>query len=411
VLARRSRLWAAIASLLAGSSPAAHAGSVDVPALTAAYNASGQALYAELARAPGNIVLSPYSIGSAMAMARTGARGETETQMTAVLRHTLAREAADAANAALLNMLNRYDGSAAAPARLDAANALMLAKRGGVIAPGYRALVQEKYAAGVHEGATLDTVNDWVKQRTDGKIDSILDELPENAAAVLLNAVYLKATWAQRFIAKATSEADFKLSPTQKVPVPTMHRQAMYRLAERAGYRAIRLDYTARGLGMIVVLPNDLDGVDAVARTADAGEIKALRTALGEGQPKLVAVALPRFKAAYKASLAKLFRLAGMTLAFDDKADFTGMTGKGASVPGVKIGTILHRATVEVGEEGTEAAAATAVVIMERSAPAAKGQARVPIPFVVDRPFLFYIVDDASGAILFQGRIADPRAS
>jgi serpin B len=382
---------------------------VNVPALTAAYNASAQALYAELAREPGNIVLSPYSIGSAMAMARTGARGETETQMTAVLKHTLAREATDAANAALLKMLNRYDGSAAAPAKLSAANALMLAKGGNLIAPGYRTLVQEKYAAGVHEGATLETVNGWVKQRTDGRIDSILDELPEDAAAVLLNAVYLKATWAQRFTAKATAKSDFKLSPTQTVPVPTMHGQAMYHLAERAGYRAIRLDYTARGLGMIVVLPNDVDGVDAVARTVDAGEIKALRTALGEGQPKLVALALPRFKAAYKASLAKLFQQAGMTLAFDDKADFAGMTGKGA--PGVKIGAILHRATVEVGEEGTEAAAATAVVIMERSAPAAKGRAPVPIPFVVDRPFLFYIVDDASGAILFQGRIADPRAS
>jgi serpin B len=268
-------------------------------------------------------------------------------------------------------MLNRYDGSAAAPAKLSAANALMLAKRGNLIAPGYRTLVQEKYAAGVHEGATLETVNGWVKQRTDGRIDSILDELPEDAAAVLLNAVYLKATWAQRFTAKATAKSDFKLSPTQTVSVPTMHGQAMYHLADRAGYRAIRLDYTARGLGMIVVLPNDVDGVDAVARTVDAGEIKALRTALGD--------------------------------------DFAGMPGMGA--PGVKIGAILHRATVEVGEEGTEAAAATAVVIMERSAPAAKGRAPVPIPFVVDRPFLFYIVDDASGAILFQGRIADPRAS
>ena len=188
-----------------------------------------------------------------------------------------------------------------------------------------------------------------------------------------------------------------------------MFQQAAFRLAERPGYRAIRLDYTARGLGMVVVLPNEVDGLDAVARTLDAGALATLRAALAGSQPSLVMLALPRFKAASKVSLAKAFQKAGMTLAFEDKADFGGMTGKGPGEPGVKIGDVLHRATIEVGEEGTEAAAATAVIMLEARAAPPKKEQPTPIPFVVDRPFLFYVVDDASGAILFQGRIADPR--
>jgi serpin B len=409
--AKAFRVWAAIAPLLAaGLCPADAVAGADVKALTAAYNASGQALFQELAREPGNVVLSPYSIGAAMAMVRAGARGETERQMTTVLKHTLAREAADAASAALITILDGYGMSDKAPARLSTANALMLAKRGELIGQGYRALVNAKYAAAIHEGASLDDINGWVKERTEGKIDRILDKLPDDAAAVLLNAVYLKAEWASPFSKGATRDDDFKLTAKATVRVPTMHHQANFRAAEGTGYRAIRLDYTAGSLGMIVVLPNEVDGLDAVAGTLDAGALKALLTTLSSGERSLVALALPRFKAAYKTSLAKVLQQAGMSLAFEDKADFSGMTGKSADQPGVKIGDVLHRATLEVAEEGTEASAATAVIMLEARATLPKKGAPSPIPFVVDRPFLIYVVDDASGAILFQGRIADPRA-
>ena len=156
---------------------------------------------------------------------------------------------------------------------------------------------------------------------------------------------------------------------------------------------------------MIVVVPNEVDGLEAVSRTLDAGELRSLWTALGADESsRWVALRLPRFKIAYKASLAEAFQKAGMTLAFGDRADFGGITGKGPDAPGVKIGDILHRATIEVAEAGTDAAAGTAVIKRRRNR-----RPPTPIPFVVDRPFLFYIVDDASGAILFQGRIADPR--
>jgi serpin B len=402
------RLWTMLAPLLAAGLHPAPSAAADVHGLTAAYNASGQALFEELARAPGNIVISPYSIGSAMAMARAGARGETERQITAVLKHTLALKATDAASAALLTILDGYGKSSDDPVTLRTANALMLTKHGHLIAQGYRALVHDKYSAAIHAGATLDDINGWVKERTEGRIDRILDKLPEDdSAAVLLNAVYLKAAWAFPFSRGATRDADFKLSATETVHVPTMHRRAKLSLAERPGYRAIRLDYAAPTLGMIVVLPNEVDGLATVSRTLDAGELRTLWTALGtDASSRWVALQLPRFKTAYHTSLAKAFQKAGMTLAFSDTADFGGMTGKGTDQPGVKIGDILHRATIEVAEWGTEATAATAVSTRRRHK-----RRPPPIPFAVDRPFLFYIVDDASGAVLFQGRITDPRAS
>jgi serpin B len=423
----------------------------DVRALTKAYNASGQALFEVLARTPGNIVISPYSIGAAMAMARAGARGETERQMAKVLKHALPPEATDAANAALLASLNAYDRSAQpgfcpqdaqwtgtrceAPlssdrrcppsmlpedqvcvghpvgpsARLISANALMLARRGGLISAEFKALVGDKYAAGVFEGAGLEEVNAWVREKTQGKIERILDRLDPDAAAVLLNAVYLKAAWASPFSKGATREDDFNLTARQKVRVPMMRQQAPFPVVERAGFRAIRLAYIEPSLAMVVVLPNEVEGLAAVSERLDAGEVANLASTLRKGPHSLVALALPRFKAAYNAGLVKPFQTAGMTLAFGDSADFSGMTGRTSGRDGVKIGDIEHRAVIEVAEPGTEAAAATAVVMVPaRSAPREPPRA---VPFVVDRPFLFYVVDDASGAILFQGRIADPRQS
>jgi serpin B len=179
-------------------------------------------------------------------------------------------------------------------------------------------------------------------------------------------------------------------------------------VATRAGYRAIRLPYAVRALGMVIVLPDEVDGVDAVAGRLEQDELSGLFAELRRPDKYVpVALALPRFKAAYGADLIAPFMRAGMKLAFDDRnADFSGMTGRPPIEGGVFIGAIIHRAVIEATEESTEAAAATAVVMMPlRAAP----RPQTPEVFRVDRPFLFYVVDNATGAILFQGRIADPR--
>ena len=418
----------------------------EVRALTAAYAASAHGLFTTFAAKPGNIVFSPYSVGTAMAMVLSGARGETEGEMARVLRQTLPRAAIDRANARVLATLNGYDKSAApvacpapgmrfngkecegpaaqngacpagyregnrcvAPGRrppsaaLKAANALMLLKRNGdMIAPAYAGLLEQDYRAQVFRGAGLDEINRWVARQTEGKIEKILDAIDPDAPAAILNAVYFKAAWQSPFMARATSDADFHLTASATVKVPTMHLQGSYQLATRPGFRAIRLPYSVEALSMVVVLPDEVGGADRLARDLDAAALTALFAELTEW--KTVSLALPRFKTSFKAELGAFFKQAGMRRAFDaNLADFSGMTARAAAEARLSIGEVVHRAVIEVTEEGTEAAAASAVAMVTASA------APLGEPFVVDRPFLFYVVDSATGAILFQGRISDPR--
>jgi serpin B len=426
----------------------------DEQALTEAYNASGAALFKQFPGL-GNIVLSPLSVGTAMAMALSGARGETAKEMASALRQRLDRPAMEAANDALRFGLSVYDKSAAPPscpqgtqvavraggqrcegaprpdgrcsfaaeregelcvaagyfpasARLLSANALMLAARGDLVTGDYAALLEAKYGAEVFRDAGLDDVNAWVKRKTEGKIERILDQLDKSSAAVILNAIYFKAKWAEVFYKPATADDTFNLSPQKKISVPTMRHTAGYALVTRPLYRALRLPYSVGQLGMIVVLPNEIAGLDAVARHFAADEWTQLAAALhAPDTVKPTDLALPRFKASFDADLVPRFRVAGMTRAFDLKrADFSGMTGRPPAQAPLAIGAIVHRAVIDVMEDGTEAAAATAITVVAASA---RPQPQDKQVFHVDRPFLFAIVDDASGAILFQGRIVDPR--
>jgi len=447
----------AVATMLAAAAmPSAALAQDGMRALTDAYNASGQDLFRSLAaesgNKPGNIVISPYSIGTAMAMVLAGARGETEREMAAALRHSrgrqeiqeISRQAIADSNAKVLATLNGYDRSRVAPlcpegmrllgercemerstdarcpprarsdegfcfavpqplpsAKVVVANALMLTLKDSPVSSDYIALIKDKFAAELFQDASLAQINDFVAAKTEGKIERILDQLDELAAAVLLNAVYFKAAWASTFSKHDTHDEPFNLSASQRVSVPMMHKRAVVPLVARSGYRAVRLPYVIDKIGMVVVLPDAVDGLAAVGAQLDATELSALFAALHADEPKALSLALPRFKVTYKADLVPLFRAAGMTLAFDRvRADFSGMTAARAPFA---IGQIAHRAIIEVEEEGTEAAAATAAVMVLTSAPINQGS------FLVDRPFLYYVVDHASGAILFQGRVVDPR--
>jgi serpin B len=419
-------------------------------ALTDAYNASGLDLLKQ--SSAGNLVLSPYSVGGAMSMALSGARGETERELISVLRHRLTRPEIEAASREVIATLNSYDRSADAPscpagmqlsgnrcrmrperdgwcprpmqregeycvggatppasARLLAANALMVFQP-ELVSRSYAALLQDKHAAELIQRPTLAELNAWVSRKTEGKIDRILEDLePKATALVLLNAVYFKSRWASPFDDKLTKTEPFSLSRTQQVQVAMMNLTDDYAVVARRGYRAIRLPYIVPALGMIVVLPNEIDGLGEVVRTIDANEQAALLAALRGTREKPVALALPRFKIETKLDLVPPFRQVGMSLALDrNRADFSGITGRPAQEAGLYISEIRHRATIEVAEESTEAAAATAVVMAPAGGPSLPGPP--PEVFRVDRPFLFYIADDATGAILFAGRVSDPSA-
>jgi serpin B len=293
-------------------------------------------------------------------------------------------------------------------ARLLSANALMLTGRGELVAPEYGALLKDKYGAEIFRDAGLDEINGWVKRKTEGKVDRIVDKLDRATAAVILNAVYFKAKWAAPFYKSATSDDTFNLSPQQKISVPTMRHHGSYALVSRPLYRALRLPYEVGQLSMIIALPNEIGGLDALARGFAADEWTQLAGALHAPEAfKATDLTLPRFKAKFNADLVAPFSAAGMSRAFDPKrADFSGMTGKPAGQGGFAIGAIVHRAVIDVMEDGTEAAAATAISVVAAAAQRPPEELQV---FHVDRPFWFAIMDEVSGAVLFQGRIADPR--
>jgi leukocyte elastase inhibitor len=420
-----------------------------VTLLARAYNAAGQQLFARLAASPGNIVFSPYSVGTALSMLISGARGDTASEMMRAMSMRMAADAIDAANAEMLSILNGYDQSASPPvcpprtsvnggncearpggnlmnqcqggfrlvgnrcvapaaapasARLGVANALMLLERGELVSADYVAALRSKYAAEVFKNASLGDINGWVAHKTEGKIDRMFDHIDPASVATLINAVYFKARWASVFDPALTKSEAFNLTRSQKSDVALMNQTGSFSLVSRGGYRALRLSYQVPELGLVVVLPDDIEGVEAVARRLGANELGELFAALRDGQAKKpVALALPRFKVEFNADLKAPLRQMGIQKAFDaSEADFSGMTAREGHV---HIDQIVHRAVIEVAEESTEAAAATGVGM--RSAAIAPSIA--PVSFRVDHPFLFYLIDDTSGAILFQGRLADPR--
>jgi serpin B len=366
--------------------------------LVDAFNGTGLRLFQAFAKAPGNIVISPYSIGTAMAMVLAGARGDNAAEMAKVLGQKLPGDEINAASAAVLASLN---GASPASFQLRVANALMLTKPGNAISERYIAVLREKYAAEIFQGADLATVNGWVKEKTNGKIGSILDQLDAMTMLVLLDAIYFKARWQATFDADATRDAAFHLADGE-AQVPTIHLRADFALATRPGYQAIRLPYEGGRVSMVIVVPDP--GNTATAQRLDDGEMKSLLAAL-RTPPRHVELALPRYHATFKSSLVGISKSMGMRRAFDFKtADFSGMTGKAQAELPLAIGQIMHAAVIDVAEEGTEAAAATAATMVAKAIRSPPAQM-----FRVDRPFLFAIVDETTGAVLFEGRIADPR--
>lgn len=451
IIGRCAGTLAAAAAALAGVSAAAQpcvAAETPAAPLAQAYNAAGHELYGRLAAAPGNVVFSPWSVGTAMSMLIAGARGDTADELLRAMSLRMAPDAIDAANADMLTILNGYDRSAGAkacppPASLNArgnceapprdeaagpcppglrligdrclgsgttpgsakilaANALMLHRNGDLVSAGYMTLLKTRYAAEIFRNAGLEDVNGWVALRTEGKIPHMLDVIDSNGVATIINAVYFKAHWASAFDAHLTHDEAFNLTETQKADVAFMNQTGRFPLVARDGYRAIRLDYQVPELGLVIVLPDRIGDDGAVAQRLGAEALAGLLAALRDGAAKKeVALALPRFRIGFSANLRGPFQQAGVHKAFDaSHADFSGMADRSAGRDRFFVDEIVHRAVIEVSEEATEAAAATATGVRAIT---------VAAPFRAGHPFLFYLVDDATGAVLFQGRVADPR--
>ena len=373
--------------------------------MIAGYNALGLTLFRALAQSDCNIVMSPVSIGVTVAMGLAGAAGATADEMASTLGFDVARPALFAANAELLR---HYAGSSSPEAaRVRLANALVLTQHGEAVAQAYRDLLAGSFAAEIFTG-DIARINQWVAQRTEGKIERALDSLPQDDIAVLLNAIYFKAPWSRPFNPASTFTTGLlrgydKDEEKIEIKVNMMDGSGDWATASGPGYRAAWLPYKTASLGMIVVLPDEYAGPASVLESFDVAELARLRIELANAERSYVTLMLPRFHARTQSSLRPPLEEAGMVLAFDwTRADFSRMTERPPAEISVAVTDVVHCAMIDVTEEGTEAAAATLKYFHI-------GGSGSP-SFIVDRPFLFFIVDETTGAILFQGKIVDPTA-
>ena len=396
-------LFISCVCLLALSIPAAE--EEPIPAnIVAGNNAFAIELYQKLKSAEGNLFFSPFSISTALAMTYAGARANTEKQMSAAMHFDLDQKKFHGGFSELQSHLNEYEKKG--EVKLEVANSLWLQKD-YVFLPAFLEETK-KYNAGLNyvnfisetEKARL-AINIWVEKKTNDKIQNLIVPGVLNAATrlVLANAIYFKGKWASPFDSSVTKDLPFYGPSNDSVKVPMMCKKGHeFGYMENSDNQCLEMPYAGNDLSMFVILPKKRNGVNELenAFTKDnlASWTKGIHT-------EKVLVFFPRFKTLKTFSLAQELSSMGMHDAFGGAADFSGMTG----AKDLYISDVIHKAFVDVNEEGTEAAAATAVV-MKRM-----GIMKVALPptFRADHPFIFLIRDNHSGAILFMGRIMDPR--
>lgn len=351
-----------------------------------------------------NLFYSPTSIAIALAMTSAGARGDTAKQMANVLHWEGDAAALHSGMNEWIRRLNAINQDQ--QYQLRVANRLW-AQQGYKFLDAFLSITREQYQAELGQvdfqsqtEAARQTINRWVEQQTAGKIEDLMPPgavEPRNRL-VLTNAIYFKGNWAQPFKKSATREDDFQVTASKKQRVPMMQLTDKFKFARMDGLKVLQMPYQGDQLAMIIVLPDEVDGLAKVEDKLSPDTWKRWTSGL---KMKEVWVRLPRFKMTSQFSLKDALSELGMPLAFEEgSANFSGMNGK----HDLFISAALHKAFVDVNEEGTEAAAATGITIGVTSAV----EPTKPEEFHADHPFLFAIVDNRAGSVLFLGRVSDP---
>jgi len=395
--------------------PAGHA-APDWVEIVQSSNAFAVSLYGKLAAGEGNLFCSPSSIHTALAMTFAGAAGKTAEQMQKALClperlwvvEGSAAELPWAQNrlhAGYRHLLSELKPAKEAGYKLNVANALW-GQKGYPWLAEFLKVTKDNYGAGLREVDFSDTeharntINRWVEEQTKDKIKDLLAKgvLNSYTRLVLTNAIYFKGDWQTQFDEKFTKDAPFKLASGGEVQVPMMFQEATFRYTEDKDLQVLRMPYAGDELAMIVILPRAIDGLAEFEKTLSSTKLRNLIDIMPK---KKVRVFLPRFKMTSQFSLARTLSEMGMKDAFvPDTADFSGMNGR----RDLFISAVVHKAFVDVNEEGTEAAAATGVAISVTSVRIEK-----PPEFRADHPFLFLIRHERTGAILFIGRVMNPK--
>lgn len=375
-------------------------------ALVDGNNAFALDLYQSLRAENGNLILSPFSISLALAMTYSGARGETETQMADVLNFSGQEQTHAAFNALDLALEDNpltLDKDQE-PMQLSIANSVW-AEQTFTFLPDFLDTLSVNYGAGIHlldfinkPEPSRKEINDWVSNETKDKINNLLPEnaVTPNTKMVLVNAIYFKADWLDPFDADDTYDGTFKLLDGSEVTVPMMGQRMDIPYVVGDGYAAAELPYAGESAVMTLLVPDEgrFEEIESQLSNDLLKEVLASLTIAD------VMLRIPKFEYESSFSLSDSLAGLGMPLAFDDgQADFSGMTDQ----QDLYIGNVIHKAFVAVDEKGTEAAAATAVIMEGATAMQPENM------LVLDRPFLFFIRDVETGQILFVGRVLNPQ--
>jgi serpin B len=354
-------------------------------------------LYARLRDKPGNLILSPFSVSSALALTSAGARGKTLAEMEKTL-HLPAQKQLHPGMRQLFKQLGATEGI-----ELNVANALW-AQKGKRFTADFRGLVKADYDAGAFEvdftGApdrSREQINKWVQKQTKNQIRNLIpsDLIKDDTRLILTNAIYFKGGWALPFPADNTAVKPFQVSKDRTRDVWLMKQRDSFRYHGQKEFQAVELPYAGGDVSLVVLLPRKAENLADVEKLLTPD----LLARLGRNMTKQrVEVFLPRFKLTADVSLGKHLRSMGMVLAFSDGADLSGLDGGDEKLA---LNEVVHKAFIDVHEKGSEAGAGSGSVAGSRSVEF------VPV-FRADHPFVFLIRDNRSGSVLFLGRLSDP---
>lgn len=354
-------------------------------------------IFKELNREDQNqsIFISPFSISTALSMTYQGAGGATKEGMAEALNYIgIEMETLNDSYRKLLAYLENIDDQV----QLNISNSIW-AREGGGFNEDFLDVNKDVFDAYVTEldfsrADAADIINTWIEDATEGKIDKMLQPpIPGNVVMYLINAIYFKGEWTEKFDENRSFEGSFHTEEGQIRDITMMSRNETTEYGEGDGFKVVRLPYGNGKTAMYSILPDENTSINDFIEAMDADKWREIRESISEEED--VVLRIPRFKIEYgiKTLTDSLIQL-GMGEAFNEKADFSNIR------PGIFIEDVLHKAVIDVNEEGSEAAAAT-VVIMAESA------VMDPTTFIADRPFLFIIADDASDTILFIGKLFD----
>jgi len=380
----------------------------DIEQLVRGNNAFAWELYQAWRDDGGNLFYSPYSISVALAMTYAGARGETEQQMRETLNFLLSNERLHPAFNSLDQELNSLAESGREhekePFQLNIANSIW-GQSGYKWLPEFLDLLAENYGAGLrltdfvkNPEAARQAINNWVSEKTNDRIEDLIAKglIDPTTRLVLANAIYFKAAWQHQFDESRTEDTTFYLVDGKEVTVPMMAMATTGQLlyASGDGYQAVELPYQGGRVAMTIVVPD----AGRYRQFEDDLSAERMEAIVGGLEYQAVAVRLPKFEYESNCRMAQTLAEMGMPDAFREQADLSGMDG----TKDLFISEVVHKAFVAVDEVGTEAAAATAVMIALAAMPT------TPVQLTIDRPFVFAIRDVKTGSTLFVGRVLDP---